>query len=464
MPGTEDYITFTEAGAGGDFTINASRIDLSNVPRSSTKHIYKDGGVDAYAGDFEHFVEVRGTFEDTNGFFRAWGLSNTIAALKASSFDHFNLFCHSVSAGEFRIQVRQEYVGGAVGTTTFSGSNNTPYYLTIRKDSAVGLYGTLYLDIYTDFDRTVSVASESVLLADKPQNFRYLYAFSGEDIASASEIGGYVKDLSLEIPPDGTAPTVSSVTPVDGTHGVAIATTITATFDEDIDPTTLTTSTFIVEGVAGSIAYDDINFIATFTPDDPLDYSTVYNVTLTTGIKDIVGNALAADYEWSFTATLKIRLSFNPQRNELFILNYITSKSYVYGEHGLSSVSGEIEDIVYDKGVLLIHSPAVIVQDDIIIKSNIIDFDELGSKRILGVSADVITPNDVFISIQFRTDRNDAFTTTPEIALDKARGYAKFDIKGVESIVNIRIEDYTSLKLNDVKVDFSYLDRRRRGG
>lgn len=157
-----------------------------------------------------------------------------------------------------------------------------------------------------------------------------------------------------------------------------------------------------------------------------------------------------------------MRMSFNPRRKELFISH--SGSTFIYGEHGLSSISDDIEELVYDKAVLLVHSPAAIAQDDINLKSNIIDFGELGSKRILGVSADIITPDDAFISIQYRTDRSAAFTTTSEIALDKARGYAKFDIKGVEFIVNIRVDSYTSLRLKDVKLDYSYLDRRRRGG
>lgn len=38
-----------------------------------------------------------------------------------------------------------------------------------------------------------------------------------------------------------------------------------------------------------------------FTPDANLDYSTVYTAKITTGVKDLAGNSLAADKIWSFT-------------------------------------------------------------------------------------------------------------------------------------------------------------------
>ena len=40
----------------------------------------------------------------------------------------------------------------------------------------------------------------------------------------------------------------------------------------------------------------------TFTPTANLDYSTTYTCTITTGAKDLAGNALEVDYMWSFTA------------------------------------------------------------------------------------------------------------------------------------------------------------------
>jgi len=42
---------------------------------------------------------------------------------------------------------------------------------------------------------------------------------------------------------------------------------------------------------------------ATFTPAGPLEASTTYTARLTTGVEDLAGNRLAADYVWTFSTS-----------------------------------------------------------------------------------------------------------------------------------------------------------------
>src|SRR5437016_3606555 len=51
--------------------------------------------------------------------------------------------------------------------------------------------------------------------------------------------------------------------------------------------------------VAGTVTY--ANGTATFTPADNLAPLTTYTVTINTGAKDLAGNALTSDINWSFT-------------------------------------------------------------------------------------------------------------------------------------------------------------------
>jgi hypothetical protein len=97
-------------------------------------------------------------------------------------------------------------------------------------------------------------------------------------------------------------PTVVSVSPANGATGVCPLTIITATFSEAMNVSTITTTTFIVTpGVTGTIAHDVSDSIFTFTPSIPLAIGTVYTATITTGVRDTFGNALASDSVWSFT-------------------------------------------------------------------------------------------------------------------------------------------------------------------
>ena len=70
-----------------------------------------------------------------------------------------------------------------------------------------------------------------------------------------------------------------------------------------MDPSTINTSTFtLMQGttpVAGTVSY--ANGTAILTPADSLAPLTTYTATISTGARDLAGNALAADLVWSFT-------------------------------------------------------------------------------------------------------------------------------------------------------------------
>ena len=102
---------------------------------------------------------------------------------------------------------------------------------------------------------------------------------------------------------DTTAPTVSSTIPANAATGVAINSAMAAIFSEAMDPLTLTTATFTVKqgttSVSGVVTYAGVT--ATFKPEADLALSTEYTATITTGAKDMAGNALAANKVWTFT-------------------------------------------------------------------------------------------------------------------------------------------------------------------
>ena len=110
-------------------------------------------------------------------------------------------------------------------------------------------------------------------------------------------------------PTDTTAPTVSGVSPADAATEVARNTNATATFSEEMDPSTLTTSTFVVvkDGtttpVEALVSYDAATKKATLDPSADLEAGTKYTATATAGVKDKAGNPLAADKVWYFTTT-----------------------------------------------------------------------------------------------------------------------------------------------------------------
>jgi O-glycosyl hydrolase len=99
-------------------------------------------------------------------------------------------------------------------------------------------------------------------------------------------------------------PLVTATAPASAATGVAVNSTVTATFNEAMNAATITSATFTLAAqgggaVSGSVSY--ASNVATFTPSSALAYSTQYTATITTGAQSTGGTALSANDSWSFT-------------------------------------------------------------------------------------------------------------------------------------------------------------------
>lgn len=115
----------------------------------------------------------------------------------------------------------------------------------------------------------------------------------------------------------GPCPVVISVTPLSGATLVgrsavsaseqAVRTTlVTATFNKKMDPKTINGSTFMVKvtgglEVAGTVTYSVADSTAIFTASSKFADNTTYEARVTTGVKDLIGNALQQDKVWAFS-------------------------------------------------------------------------------------------------------------------------------------------------------------------
>ncbi len=113
------------------------------------------------------------------------------------------------------------------------------------------------------------------------------------------------KIWSFKTVSDSTPPLVSVIYPADGAQYVGVKEAITAVFSETMDPASITALTFKVQeganpALAATVVYASAGSKATLTPSSDLLEATTYSVTLTTGVKDLAGNALASSKTWSF--------------------------------------------------------------------------------------------------------------------------------------------------------------------
>jgi len=140
-------------------------------------------------------------------------------------------------------------------------------------------------------------------------NLAYSKSYTGtvktgaKDLAGNAIAANYTFSFTTADAPDLTLPMVNSTDPLNNAIGVARNKVVVLTFSEAMTASTINGTTFTLKQgttpVSGTVAYSGTT--STFTPTNGLAASTTYTATITTGAKDLAGNALAANIVWSFT-------------------------------------------------------------------------------------------------------------------------------------------------------------------
>lgn len=118
----------------------------------------------------------------------------------------------------------------------------------------------------------------------------------------------------------GVCPLVVSTVPIHNAVDVPLDQVITATFNERMNPETITETSFTLEEgttstkgttpITGTVSYNAST--ASLVPSIPLSPFTLYTGTMKTLARDLMGNALQTDYVWTFTTIPQVVLSSLP--------------------------------------------------------------------------------------------------------------------------------------------------------
>lgn len=112
----------------------------------------------------------------------------------------------------------------------------------------------------------------------------------------------------------GVCPLVLSTDPADLATNVPLDQAITVTFNESLNPATITPGVLeldatadpggrrrSVAAISGELTYDASTFSMRFVPKVKLEPNTTYTGTVATSVKDLMGNALQTPYVWTFS-------------------------------------------------------------------------------------------------------------------------------------------------------------------
>ena len=132
-----------------------------------------------------------------------------------------------------------------------------------------------------------------------------------KDTVGRALASNYVWSFTTGSTSSSTQSRVTSTDPANGATAIALNIKITANFSNAMNPSTITTSTFLIKNgntlVPGLVSYSGTTAI--FIPTSVLSTNTVYTGTITTGAKDATGNAISSAYTWSFTTGTAIDIT-----------------------------------------------------------------------------------------------------------------------------------------------------------
>jgi hypothetical protein len=180
--------------------------------------------------------------------------------------------------------------------------NSTTFTLTGSGLTAVpGLVAYAAVGNTLTFTPTVNLALNTLYTAT--------ITTGAEDLAGAGLANNYVWTFTTGATVATTPPEIVSTAPANLATNVPLNQAVNATFSEAMNPLTIATATYQVTGpggtaIVGTVSYDAVNFIATFTPAAPLIANSTYTATITNGVTDLNGNPLGttgAPNPWTFT-------------------------------------------------------------------------------------------------------------------------------------------------------------------
>ena len=218
--------------------------------------------------------------------------------------------------------------GNRLATATFSGETATGWQQVNFSTPVAVTANTVYVASYfapngnyagdNNYFTSTGIDSGPVHLLRSGvsgSNGVYSYGSASSFPSQSFQDSNYWVDVvfSTTTGPDTTPPVVTANVPASGATGVALNTAVTVTFNEAIDPATVSTSTFELRNpantlIVSSVSYNASTRTATLTPGAALAGSTSFTATVRGGaadprIKDLAGNALAGNSSWSFTTS-----------------------------------------------------------------------------------------------------------------------------------------------------------------
>ena len=199
----ENFGGWAETDPNSRVAVTSSRVTWTDLTRDEDAYVYKDKGADYFSGNFEiQFTHKSIDGATDSSVVSIWAVANTVDDLIGIDTANGSALAVYVgnAVGSTKIDFGMEELdsGTAYYSSTYRGDYGTNYYITVKRNEAVGAYGTLYCYIYSDSARTNLLSTLSRSLHSSRKDFRYIYALQSWDTGEAVIThSGYNEDVEI---------------------------------------------------------------------------------------------------------------------------------------------------------------------------------------------------------------------------------------------------------------------------
>lgn len=188
------------------------------------------------------------------------------------------------------------------------------------------------------------------------------------------------------------------------------------------------------------------------------DYN-LYKISKQDGIKEL-------GYKEFLSNLTCMVLTFDNELDLVYICDGITGYVYDIESDSLGQCAPNITGMYFRDGVKYITSPDTITNPSVTFTTDIYDFGTRKAKTMSRIEFNTDVGQDLECAIEFRTDYQGAFATTPWVPVNKS-GVAYLPCYGHEFRFKFRMSTFEAFELDQVKFigrihDFYFLDSVRK--
>ena len=211
--------------------------------------------------------------------------------------------------------------GTLLGTATFTNESSSGWQQVVFSSPVAVTAGTTYVASYYapnghyswdqgafNFVGFDNAPRHALSTGVAPGNGVYLYGTKSAFPTSSYDGTNYWVDVVYDQTSGNAPPTVTSVTPSAGSSGVGLGSTVSVSFSQPLDPTSITSATFTVidpsnNPIPGTLTYDPGSFSILFQPNPEFAAQSIYTVVVSGSVRNLNGQQLGSSYSWSFSTT-----------------------------------------------------------------------------------------------------------------------------------------------------------------